>query len=46
MLPLITAIDLLLVLLVILLSIGMLIALILEANPNADLTEQLSLASL
>ena len=46
MLPLMPIIDLLLVLLVILLSIGMLIALILEANPNADLTEQLSLASL
>ena len=46
MLPLMAVIDLLLILLVILISMGMFFAIILEANPNADLAEQLSLAPL
>ena len=43
MLPLVPIIDLLLILLVILLSMGMFFALILEANPNADFEEPLNL---
>jgi len=46
MLPLVSITDLLLILVVILLSIGMFFAMILEANPNADFAEQLSLAPL
>jgi len=43
MLPLMVVIDLLLILVVILLSMGTFFAIILDANPNANLTEQLSL---
>ncbi len=46
MLPLVPIIDLLLILLVILLSMGMFFALILEENPNADFEESLNLAHL
>jgi len=46
MLPLMVVVDLLLIVLVILLSMGMFFALILEANPNADFEEPLNLASL
>jgi len=44
MLPLVFITDLLLILVVILLSIGMFFALILESNPNADFEESLNLA--
>ena len=43
MLPLVAITDLLLILVVILLSIGMFFALILEENPNADFEESLNL---
>jgi len=46
MLPLVFITDLLLILVVILLSIGMFFALILESNPNADFEESLNLAPL